>query len=108
MSTDIRGFHFDVNAMFNEAVNGPASRVQYGQTLSVSHDLAGDFSFSGEVSRFTQPFLRGNAIQNLWDLAYKANRTLVLDIGFSRGLTSSSTHWQAFAGFTYMIPRKLF
>jgi len=108
VSMDIAKFHFDVNAMFNEAVDGPARRVQYGQTLSVSHALGGNFSLSGEISRFTQPFQHGNAIQNLWAVAYKANRTLVLDIGFSRGLTSSSTHWQAFTGFTYMLPRKLF
>lgn len=107
VSTDIKKFHFDVNAMFNEAVNGAASRVQYGQTLSVSHDLFGNLSLSAEISRFTQPFLHGNAIQNLWALGYKARNTLVFDIGFSRGLTSSSTQWQAFAGFTYLLPRKL-
>ena len=107
VSTDIKKFHFDVNAMFNEAVDGPVSRVQYGQTLSVSHDLVGNLSLSGEISRFTQPFLHSNAIQNLWTLGYKARNTLVFDIGFSRGLTSSSTQWQAFAGFTYLLPRKL-
>jgi len=107
VSTDISGFHFDVNAMFNEAVNGRAHRVQYGQTLSVSHALVGNFSLSGEISRFTQPFQHGNAIQNLWAFAYKARNTLVFDIGFSRGLTSSSTQWQAFTGFTYLLPKKL-
>lgn len=107
VSSDIRGFHFDVNAIFNEAVNGAASRTQFGQTLSISHNLIGNFSLSGEISRFTQPFLHGNAIQNLWAFGYKARNTLVFDIGFSKGLTSTSTQWQAFAGFTYLLPKKL-
>jgi hypothetical protein len=107
LSEDVEGFHLDVNAMFNEAVEGASRRAQFGQTLSVSHDLVGNFSLSGEVSRFTQPFLHGNAVQNLWAFGYKARNTLVLDIGFSRGLTKTSTQWQAFAGFTYLIPKKL-
>ena len=106
-SFDCKGFHFDVNAMFNEAVSGADSRTQFGQTLSISHDLAGNFSGSVEISRFTQPFLHGNAIQNLWALGYKPRNNLVLDVGFSRGLTSTSTQWQAFAGFTYLLPKKL-
>jgi len=106
-SEDLKGFHFDVNGMFNDAVEGRANRVQFGQTLSVSHDLVGNFSFGGEVSRFTQPFLRGNAIQNLWYIGYKPRNTLVFDVGFSKGLTRTSTQWQAFVGFTYLLPKKL-
>jgi len=107
VSTDVRGFHFDVNAMFNEAVDGALSRVQYGQTLSISHDLPRNFLLGAEISRFTQPFLHGNAIQNLWYVGYQPRHNWVFDVGFSRGLTSSSTQWQAFAGFTYLLPKKL-
>jgi hypothetical protein len=32
---------------------------------------------------------------------------VVLDAGFNRGLTSTSTRWEVFFGFTYLIPRKL-
>jgi hypothetical protein len=34
-------------------------------------------------------------------------KNLVLDGGFNRGLTSTSTRWEAFAGFTYLLPHKV-
>jgi hypothetical protein len=29
------------------------------------------------------------------------------DGGFNRGLTSTSTEWEAFVGFTYLLPYKI-
>ena len=34
-------------------------------------------------------------------------KNLVLDGGFNHGLTSTSTQWEVFAGFTYLLPHKL-
>jgi hypothetical protein len=34
-------------------------------------------------------------------------KNLVVDVGFNRGLTSTSTRWEAFAGFTYVLPHRL-
>jgi hypothetical protein len=107
VSADIKGFHYDANAMLNELTQGPVRRAQYGQSLSVSHPLAGKFSLSGEFWHFTQPFLRGNAVGSLWAVGYTARKTLVFDAGFDHGLTSTSTHWEAFAGFTYLLPDRL-
>jgi hypothetical protein len=107
-SADVKGFHYDTNFLFNEAVDGADRRTQFGQTLSVAHHIAGNFSLSGEIWHFTQPFLHGNAVGNLWAVGYNATKTLVFDAGFNRGLTSTSTHWEAFAGFTYLLPKKLF
>jgi hypothetical protein len=106
-SADIKGFHYDANALFNEQTQDTVHRAQFGQTLSISHHLAGSFSLSGEIWHFTQPFLRGHAVGNLWAVSYTARKTLVFDAGFNRGLTSTSTHWEAFAGFTYLLPRRL-
>jgi hypothetical protein len=106
-SADVKGFHYDANAMFNELTQGPVRRAQYGQSLSVSHPIVGKFSLSGEIWHFTQPFLRGNAVGNLWAVGYTARKTIVFDAGFDRGLTSTSTHWEAFAGFTYLLPHRL-
>jgi Putative MetA-pathway of phenol degradation len=106
-SADVKGFHYDANAMLNELTEGPVRRAQFGQTLSISHPIAGKFSLSGEIWHFTQPFLRGNAVGNLWAVGYTARRTLVLDAGFNHGLTSTSTQWEAFAGFTYLLPHRL-
>ncbi len=107
VSADVKGFHYDTNYMFDEVVDGSVRRAAFGQTLSVSHPLAGKFGLSGEIWHFTQPFLRGNAVGNLWAVNYNAKKTLVLDCGFDHGLTSTSTQWEVFAGFTYLLPHKL-
>ena len=106
-SADVKGFHYDANAFFNELVQQPVRRAQFGQTLSVSHPLVRKFSLTGEIWHFTQPLLRSHAAGNLWAVSYAANRTLVFDAGFDRGLTSTSTRWEFFAGFTYLLPRRL-
>ena len=106
-SADVKGFHYDANAILNEQTQGVVHRVQFGQTLSISHAIAGKFSVSGEIWHFTQPFLRGNAVGNLWAVNYLARKTLVFDAGFNRGLTNTSTRWEAFAGFTYLLPHRL-
>ena len=106
-SADVKGFHYDTNFLFNEVVEGAVRRAQFGQTLSVSHSLGGKFGLSGEIWHFTQPFIRSNAVATLWALNYDARKNLVLDAGFNRGLTSTSTRWEVFAGFTYLLPHKV-
>jgi hypothetical protein len=32
---------------------------------------------------------------------------LGVDIGFDHGVTSTSTHWESFVGFTYLLPQRL-
>jgi hypothetical protein len=106
-SADVKKFHYDANVFFNEVVTDSVRRGQFGQSLSISHALTARLGLSGELWHFTQPFLRGNAVGNLWALSYTANRYLVFDGGFDRGLTSTSTHWEVFAGFTYLLPHKI-
>ena len=106
-SADMKGFHYDANAVFNEVLEGSVRRLQFAQTLSISHPLGKGFGLSGEIWRFSQPFLRGNAIGNLWAASYAARKNLVFDAGFEKGLTGTSTHWEAFAGFTYLLPHRL-
>jgi hypothetical protein len=107
-SADVKGFHYDTNYFLDEVINDQAiHRAQFGQTLSVSHALGKKFGVSGEIWHFTQPFLRSHAIGNLWALNYNARKNLVLDCGFNRGLTSTSTRWEVFAGFTYLLPHRV-
>jgi hypothetical protein len=106
-SADVKGFHCDANAMLNELTEGSVRRPQFGQSLSISHPLKGKFTLSGEIWHFTQPFLRSNAVGNLWAVSYAARKTLVFDGGFNRGLTGTSTRWEAFVGFTYLLPHRL-
>jgi len=107
-SADVKKFHYDANAFFNEVTFDPIRRAQFGQSLSVSHPLSARFGLSGEIWHFSQPFLHGNAVGNLWALSYSASKDLVFDGGFNRGLTSTSTRWEVVAGFTYLLPHKLF
>ena len=107
-SAEVRGFHYDANYFVNEVVNAGIHRVQLGQTLSVSHPLPGKFGVTSEIWHFTQPFLRSNAVGNLWALNYNQRRNLVFDAGLDHGLTRTSTHWEIFAGVTYLLPHRLF
>lgn len=106
VSADVKGFHYDTNYFFDEAVAGDTRRAQFGQTLSISHALKGKFGLTGEIWHFTQPFLRGHAVGNLWALNYNARKNLVFDAGFDHGLTGTSTRWELFAGFTYLLPHR--
>jgi hypothetical protein len=105
-SNDFLGFHADANAMFNELTIARVRRAQFGQTLSVSHPVKG-FTVSGEIWHFTQPFLGGNAVGNLWGVSYPIRPNLVVDAAFNHGLTSTSTRWEALFGFTYLLPHRL-
>jgi hypothetical protein len=106
-SADVKGFHYDTNFVFNEVVDKGMHRAQFGQTLSISHPLGKKFGVSGEIWHFTQPFFHSNAAGNLWALNYNVRSNLVLDGGFNRGLTGTSTRWEGFVGFTYLLPRRL-
>jgi hypothetical protein len=106
VSEDLGGFHFDINGIFSEQAENTVRRGQFGQTLSVSHPL-GPVTLAGELWHFTQPLTSGNAVGNLWAVSYPIKKNLVVDAGFNHGLTSSSTRWEGFAGFTYLLPHRL-
>jgi hypothetical protein len=106
ISGDVRKFHIDTNYIFNEQIGGTAHRLQTGQTLSISHPVQGKLAFTGELWHFTQPFLNGHAAGLLLAPSYSATKRLVFDAGFDHGLTDSSTRWEFFGGFTYLLPKK--
>jgi hypothetical protein len=106
-SADVKGFHYDANAFFNELIQEPIRRAQFGQSLTISHPFLRKFTLSGEIWHYTQPFLRNNAVGNLWAVSYAPRKNLVLDAGFDHGLTATSTQWEVFVGFTYLLPHRL-
>jgi hypothetical protein len=53
---------------------------------------------SGEVWHFSQPFEKGNTVGNLWAVSRALRKNLVVDGGFNRGLTRTSTRWETFVG----------
>jgi hypothetical protein len=106
LSDDYHAFHFDANATVTEQVKESVRRGQFAQTLSISHPFM-KVTVSGEIWHFAQPLIRGNAIGNLWAISYPLKPNLVIDCGFNHGFTSSSTQWAGFAGFTYLLPHRL-
>ena len=106
-SADVKGFHYDANVFFTALDQGPVLRGQFGQSLTISHPFLRRFTLSGEIWHFTQPFLKSNAVGNLWAVSYAPRKTLVFDAGFNHGLTGTSTSWEAFVGFTYLLPHRL-
>jgi hypothetical protein len=106
VSADQAGFHFDINGLASEQSDAGVRRAQFGQTLSVSHPV-GKVTIAGELWHFSQPLIRGNAVGNLWAVSYALRKNLVVDAGFNRGLTSTSTQWEGFAGITYLLPHRL-
>ena len=64
-------------------------------------------TIAAELWHFSQPLVGGNCAGSLWALSYPIRPTLIVDTGFNRGLTSQSTRWEFFAGFTYLAPHKL-
>ena len=105
VSLDAGAFHIDANGIFNDQVDSNR-KVQYGQTLSISHPL-GATTVVGEIWHFTQPTAGGDAIGLLWAVSYAQNKHLIYDVGFDSGVTATSTHWEIFGGFTYLIPHRL-
>jgi len=106
-SADVKGFHYDANVFFTELEQGPIRRAQFGQTISIAHPITQKITLAGELWHFTQPFERGNTIGNLWAVSYAQSKQLVFDAGFNKGLTGTSTRWEVFVGFTYLLPHRL-
>lgn len=116
--------HYDSNWIVSEQSGDSADsshtvrRAQFGETLSVDRPLGNpNLQFSLEVYHFSQPLVhattRGNTVaradllDGLFALSYSVRPNIVLDCGFSHGFTSTSTRWQSFAGFTYLLPHRL-
>jgi len=106
LSNDVAGFHYDANFIVTEETEFGVRRAQLAQTLSVSHSLK-KFTISGEIWHFTQPYFNSNAVGNLWAVAYPIRRNLVIDCGFDHGFTHTSTNWEEFIGFTWLLPHRL-
>ena len=123
-SGDVGNFHYDANVVANEQDgdsnlgNHGIRRAQFAETLSVNHTVFNpNLQLAVEVYHFSQPLVDstadGTAVAraNLFDLliapSYQVRPNLVVDAGFSHGFTSTSTRWQSFAGFTYLLPKRL-
>jgi hypothetical protein len=108
-SFDVRRFDVDTNAVVTEQISDQPAvhRAQFGQTLSISHLLHGHLGLSGELVALLSAIFKSNSAGLLLALSYAVNRLLLLDGGFNRGLTGSSTRWEGFVGLTYLFLKRL-
>jgi len=108
LSDDLGKFHFDMNGLVMEQQDDKTKqrRAQFAQTLSISHPVA-RFTVSGEIWHFAQPLTHSYAVGTLWATSYSLRKNLVIDAGFDHGFTHTSTRWEGFAGFTYLLPHRL-
>jgi len=81
----LRDFTTTPTHFFTVLDQGPVLRGQFGQSLTISHPFLRRFTLSGEIWHFTQPFLRSNAVGNLWAVSYAPRKTLVFDAGLITG-----------------------
>jgi hypothetical protein len=118
-------FHYDINLIASEQEgdsslhpNATVRRAQFGETFSLDRPIFNpNLQLSLEVYHFSQPLVhatssgefvaRADLVGALFALGYQLRPNLVFDGGFERGLTSTSTQWQSFAGFTYLLPKRL-
>ena len=127
VSGDIGLTHYDSNYIVSEqtlpeAPGATLRRAQFGQTICISHPLfptrtGSRLTVSGELWHATQPLpttdrhnnpvARANVVGALAALSYAIRPNLVVDTAVNRGLTSTSTSWQYLAGFTYLLPHRL-
>jgi hypothetical protein len=106
-SLDPGAFHVDVNFLISAQHDDTMHRTQNGQTLSVAHPI-GSATLAVEVWRFSQPLDGDTSCGGLLiALSHPIGKNIVIDGGFNKGLTSTSTHWAFFGGFTYLLPKKL-
>jgi hypothetical protein len=105
-SIDAGKFHADINGLVDEQRTGVYRRAQYGQSIAVSRPF-GRWTAAGDIWHFTQPLLNSNAVGNLWSVSYTLRPNLVFDAGLDHRLTDTSTQWEGFAGFTYLLPHRL-
>lgn len=121
-SGSLYGLHYDSNLIFNEqngtnATGHAIRRAQFGQSLSVTRQLNKPFSITAELWHFSQPLVfatrsghpveRANAVGALFAVGYTVRPNLVFDAAVDHGLTSTSTAWEGLAGFTYLLPHRL-
>jgi hypothetical protein len=71
VTTDLAGFHFDINGFASEQTEDALRRAQFGQTVSISHPIGERVTIASELWHFSQPLLRGNAVGSLWALSYE-------------------------------------
>ena len=108
-SRDAGPFHVDVNLL--EAWIGLTPELGGGRahqaagTVSITRNLSDQWSVTGELSGLQATPLNDRILSNLWCVAYKVSKRLVLDAGVDIGLTNGAPKYTLFTGLTVGLGR---
>lgn len=108
-SRDIGPNHLDVNVLQtwlgHPRDDGGGTVNQPAGTVSLSHGINDTWSVGGEIYGIGRTALNPRILSNLWYVAYKVSKSLVLDCGMDIGLNHDAQKYTIFAGFTMGLGR---
>jgi hypothetical protein len=108
-SRDAGDFHIDVNLLESwigqSADQGGGHVTQRAGTVSITRNLSETLSLTGEVYALQATPTTPMISSNLWAVAYKVSKRLVLDCGVDLGLSHGAARYTVFAGFTMGLGR---
>ena len=108
-SRDAGPYHVDVNLLESwigltpDAGGGRAT--QAAGTVSITRNLNEQWSISGELYGLQAIPSNAKIVSNLWAVAYKVSKRLVLDAGVDVGLTNGAPRYTVFTGLTVGLGR---
>jgi hypothetical protein len=108
-SRDAGLYHVDVNLLESwigaPAEAGGGRNRQAAGTVSITRNLGEVWSITGEVYTLQATPSNPRIVSNLWAVAYKVSKRLVLDGGVDVGLTHGAPRYTVFTGLTVGLAR---
>ncbi len=108
-SRDAGPYHIDVNLLESwiglTSDQGGGRAAQTAGTVSITRNLNEAWSITGELYALQSTPLNARVVSNLWAVAYKVSKRLVLDAGVDVGLTHGAPRFTVFTGLTVGLGR---
>jgi hypothetical protein len=103
-SKDAGPFHVDVNLLESwiglTPDAGGGRTTQTAGTVSITRNLSDQWSVTGELYAIQGTPVNDHIVSNLWCVAYKVSKRLVVDGGVDVGLSHGAPRYTVFAGLT--------
>jgi hypothetical protein len=108
-SKDAGPFHIDVNLLeswigLTPDLGGGRAKQTAG-TVSITRNLSEQWSVTGELYAIQATPVNDHIVSNLWCVAYKVSKRLVLDAGVDVGLSHGAPRYTVFTGLTVGLGR---
>jgi hypothetical protein len=108
-SRDAGPYHIDVNLLESwiglTPDLGGGRATQTAGTVSITRNLSDQWSIAGELYAIQATPVNDHIVSNLWCVAYKVSKRLVLDAGVDVGLSHGAPRYTVFTGLTVGLGR---